>query len=113
MFVPLASAQTLNLFVYIDIFRSVHISYHRFICIRTDVVHMCVTLRMLTLRTSLYTYIYSQVHIFHVTKTFVYDSVLCELTYVCALASAHTQNLFVYTHILTSIYRSYHRYFYI
>ena len=31
---------------------------------------------------------------------------LCELTYVCALASAHTQNLFVYIHILTSIHIS-------
>ena len=29
-------------------------------------------------------------NIFHITETFVYDSVLCELTYVCALASAHT-----------------------
>ena len=35
----------------------------------------------------------------------------CELTYVCALASAHTQNLFVYMHILTSIHISYYRYF--
>ena len=36
----------------------------------------------------------------------MYDSVLCELTYVCALASSHTQNLFVYIHILTSIHIS-------
>ena len=51
---------------------------------------MVVPLRMLTLRTFLYTYICSQVYIFHITDTLVYDSVLCELTYVCALASART-----------------------
>ena len=53
---------------------------------------MSVPLRVLTLGTSLYTYIniYSQVYMFHFTDTSVYDSVLCELTYVCALASAHT-----------------------
>ena len=55
--------------------------------------------RVLTLRASLYTQIYSQIYIFHITDTFVYDSVLCELTYVCALASAHTQNLFAYIHM--------------
>ena len=46
---------------------------------------MFVPLQVLTLRTSLYTCIYSQVYmyiyIFHITDTFVYDSVLCELTY--------------------------------
>ena len=74
-------------------------------------LHLFVTLRALTLRTTLYTCIYSQVYIFHITETFVYDSVLCELTYICALASAHTWNLFAYTHLLTSIHISYHRYF--
>ena len=55
--------------------------------------HMSVPLRVLTVRTSLNTYICSQIYIFHITDTFVYDSVLCEqceLTYVCALASAHS-----------------------
>jgi len=45
----------------------------------------------------------------------VYDFVLCELTYVCALASAHTQNPFVYIYSQVYIYiylfqESYHGY---
>ena len=52
--------------------------------------HMSVPLRVLTLRTSLYTCIYSQAYICHITNTFIYEPMLCELTYVCALASART-----------------------
>ena len=51
---------------------------------------MVVPLQVLTLGTSSYSHICSQVDIYHTTDTLVYDSVLCELTYVCALASAHT-----------------------
>ena len=51
---------------------------------------MVVPLQVLTLGTSSYSHICSQVDIFHTTDTLVYDSVLCELTYVCALVSAHT-----------------------
>ena len=66
---------------------------------------MVVPLRVLTLGISLYTYICSQVYIFHITDTFENDSVLCELTYVCARASAHTlrlkTSLYTYIYILT------------
>ena len=51
---------------------------------------MVVPLQVLTLGTSSYSHICPQVDIYHTTDTLVYDSVLCELTYVCALTSAHT-----------------------
>ena len=64
---------------------------------------MVVPLRVLTLGISLYTRICSQVYIFHITDTFENDSVFCDLTYVCARASAHTLRLktSLYTYILT------------
>ena len=65
---------------------------------------MSVPLPGLTLKTSLYTCIYSQVHICCITNTFVYEPMLCNLTYVCALAGAHTQNPFVCIHIFTGIH---------
>ena len=99
----LASAHTLKLFVYMHILTNTLILHHKYYCsiINTLVykyklnrfcvnAQVVVPLQVLTLRTSLYTYICSQVYIFHITATLVYDSVLCELTYVCALASAHT-----------------------
>ena len=52
--------------------------------------HMSVPLRVLALRTSLHTYMCSQVYIYSITDTFVYEPMLCKLTYVCTLASAHT-----------------------
>jgi hypothetical protein len=59
--------------------------------------HLSVPLRALTLRTFLYTYIYSQVlDSYHIMDGFVYEPMLCEITHVCALASAHTLKLFVY-----------------
>ena len=69
---------------------------------------MSVPLRVLTLRTSLYTCIYSQVYIYHIKDTFICEPMLCELTYVCALASARTLNLFAYIHVLTSIHIFHH-----
>ena len=51
---------------------------------------MFVPLRVLALGTSSYSHVCSQVNIFHITDTLVYDSVLCKFTYVCAIASAHT-----------------------
>ena len=69
--------------------------------------HMSVPLRVLALRTSLHTYICSQVYCtYSITDIFVYKLMLCKLTYVCALANAHTQNLFLYIPILTSIHIS-------
>ena len=65
---------------------------------------MSVTLRALTVRTSLCTCKYTQVCIFQITDTFVYKPNVCNLTNVCALASAHTSNLFVYMHISTQIH---------
>ena len=61
--------------------------------------HMSVPLRVLTLRTSLYTRIYSQAYIDHITDTFVYEPMLCELTYASSLASAHTLKPCFYTYI--------------
>ena len=54
--------------------------------------HMFVPLRVLTLRASLYTRTHtcSQVYIYHITDSLVYEPMLCKLTYVCALARAHT-----------------------
>ena len=52
--------------------------------------HMSVPLRVLTVRTSLYTCIYSEIYIYHITNTFICEPMLCELTYVCAPASART-----------------------
>ena len=52
-----------------------------------------------------YTYIKN-----HITDTLVYQPVLCTLTLVCALASAHTENLFVYMHVLTRLHKSHHRF---
>ena len=59
--------------------------------------YLFVPLQALTLRTSLYTYIYSQVlDSYHIMDSFVYEPMLCEITHVCALASAHTLKLVVY-----------------
>ena len=72
--------------------------------------HMFVPLRVLTVRTSLYTCIYSEIYIYHITNTFICEPMLCERTYVCALASARTENLFVYMHGLTRLHKSHHRF---
>ena len=72
-----------------------------------------VPLQVLTLRTSLDVYIYSQVYTYHISDTLVYayEPMLCELTSVCFLASAHLLKLVLYIHIFTSKHRSYCRYF--
>ena len=62
--------------------------------------HMSVPLRVLTLRTSLYTRIYSQAYIDHITGTFIYEPMFCELTYASSLASAHTLKPCFYAYIL-------------
>ena len=48
-------------------------------------------------------YIYPQVYIYRMIDTFVYELKLCEITCVSALP-VYTLKLFVYKHILTSIY---------
>ena len=55
-----------------------------------ELTYMFVPLRVLTVRTSLYTCIYSEIYIYHITNTFICEPMLCELTYVCAPASART-----------------------
>ena len=69
--------------------------------------HNSMPLRVLTVRTSLHTYIsYAHKYTYiknHITDMLVYRPVLCTLTLVCALANAPTLNLFVYMHMLTSI----------
>ena len=66
--------------------------------------HMSMPLQVLTVRTSLFTCKYSQVYMFQITDTLVYKPIVCKLTYVCALASAHTSNLFVYMQISRNRY---------
>ena len=129
-------AFTLRTPLYTSIFiRSVHIFYHRYVSIWTDVVqtyvclwpceswhlepfcihtyihkysytcivwcivsylnpccaksHMFAPLWVLTLWTFLFAYIYSKIYIYHVIDTFVYEPMLCELTFVSSLASLH------------------------
>ena len=109
----LASVYTLARFVYIIFFRSVHIFYHRCVCIWTDVVqtYVCLCpLRVLTLRTLLYTYISRVlVYMYCIIDSFVSEPLLCEIPYVCALAGADTLKLFGYMQKLTSIHMLYHR----
>ena len=52
--------------------------------------HMLLPLRVFTLRTPLYTSILLEAYIFSIIDTFVYERMLCKLTYVCALASPDT-----------------------
>ena len=65
---------------------SIHV-YEPLLCEHT---YMFVPLRVLTVRTSLYTCKYSDVYIHHITNTCICEPMLCELTYVCAPASART-----------------------
>ena len=64
-------------------------------------LRMFVAVRVLTLRTFLYTYIYSQVFVYMycMMYSFVSEPMLCEIPFVCTLASAHTLNLSVCIHI--------------
>ena len=50
-------------------------------------------LRVLTLRTSWYTCIYSQVYIYHIADTFVDEPMLCKVTYVCPCECSHLEPL--------------------
>jgi len=95
MFVPLR-VLTPRTSLYTYIYSQVYIyqeSYNGYVGISTRAVHshdLFVPLRVLTLRTSLYTCMYWQDYINHITDSFVYEPMLCQLTYVCALASART-----------------------
>ena len=93
----LASAHAWNVIVYtglyIHILTSIHISriisrIRWYINLCCALSHLFVPLWVLTLRTSLYTY--WQDYINHITDSFVYEPMLCLLTYVYALARAHT-----------------------
>ena len=76
-------------------------------------LRMFVPSRALTLRTFLYTYMYSQVFVYMycMMYSFVSEPMLCQIPYVCALASAHTFNLSVCIHIFKSIHISCYRHF--
>ena len=50
--------------------------------------HVCPALRVLILGTYLYANIISHVYIYRIIDIFAYEPVLCELTFVSALASA-------------------------
>ena len=91
----------------------VHANTHKYAFFKTQLLlykrtvcnsHMSVPLRALTVRTSLFTCKYSQVYMFQITDTLVYKPIVCKLTYVCALASAHTLKLFLYMQISRSKY---------
>ena len=69
---------------------------------------MSMPLRALTARTSLRAQILTNIHFFQITDTFVYKPIVCNPTYVYAIASAHSQNLFIYTCIYPQIYRMMH-----
>ena len=55
--------------------------------------------------------ILTSIHFSNHKNIFLYKPIVCKLTYVCALASAHTSNLFVYMHISTNIHMSYDGHF--
>ena len=57
---------------------------------------MVVPLQVLTLGTSSYSHICSQVDIYHTTDTLVYDSVLCELTCLCPCECSHLEPLCIH-----------------
>ena len=93
-----------------------HISYHRYVCISTLAVHshtcLCPCERSHLEPLCIHTFFRSISHyIDRIMDSFVYEPILQENTYVCAFASAHTYNLFVYMHILTSTRMLYHKYF--
>ena len=67
--------------------------------------HMSVPLRVLTVRTSLHTYMCSQVYIYSITDTFVYEPMLCKLTYVCTLRVL-TPRTSLYTYIYSCEFRN-------
>ena len=90
---------------------SIHIFHHRYFCIRTHVVQADICLHPCECshleRHCIHTYTHKYTYIKnHITDTLVYQPVLCTLTLVCALASAHTENLFVYMHGLTRLHKS-------
>ena len=78
----------------------IHFSNHKNIFLYKPIVckltYVCVS-RVLTLRTSLYTCIYPHIFIFRIMDTFVQDPRVRKLAYVYALASAHSESLFVCT----------------
>ena len=93
-----------------------HISYHRYVCISTLAVHshtcLCPCERSHLEPLCIHTCFRSISHyIDRIMDSFVYEPILQENTNVCAFASAHTYNLFVYMHILTSTRMLYHKYF--
>ena len=71
--------------------------------------HVFVPLRVLALSLCIHAYTHKHTYIISY-RLLVYEPMLCELTYVCALAGAHAWNLFVFTHMLTSRHISYYRY---
>ena len=78
--------------------------------------HMFVPLQVLTLRTSLYTCIYTQVciYIYHITDTFVYDSVCVQANIcLCPCECSHLEPLCIHTlkNYSQGIHISYYRYF--
>ena len=65
--------------------------------------HMFAPLRVLTIWISLYTYIYSQIYVYHSTDTFVHEPMLCEVTCLCPCENSHFK-LYGYIDIFRSIF---------
>ena len=75
-------------------------SYYRYFCVWTSCCansHMSVPLRVLTVRTSLHTYICSQVYIYSITNTFVYRTraVQSHTMYVHPCGCSHLESIHI------------------
>ena len=76
------------------------VSYLNPCCVKS---HMFAPLRAFTLRTPLYTSILFEVYIFSIIDRFLYERMLCKLTYVVALRVL-TLRTFLYTCISSQVY---------
>ena len=99
----LASAHTLKLFGCMQKLTSIHMLYHRCDCIWTDILqtHICLCpCESSHLEPFVYIHKSRNVHIYYIIDTFVYERMLCKLTYVCDLFdSSHSEPLFIHTYI--------------
>ena len=90
-----------------------HFSNHRYFCTTTHgaETHIRLFLCERSQLEPLCVHANTHKYTFFKSHTSVYKPNVCNLTYVCVLASAHTCNLFVYMHISTNIHISYDGHF--
>ena len=92
MLLPLRVFTLRTPFVYINIIRSVHIFYRRYVCIWTDVVqtYVCVCpCESWHLEPFVYRHIFTSIHVSYYRYSCIWAPVV-QLACVCALARAHT-----------------------